>query len=162
VNWSLQDIATYKGLLGKVARQIAVEAPRVSRPEGLERCTLWVNRLEASQIHCDVVAHLRAMRDLVDWNGGGLVQSSPPTHTGLLPDGNRERFCRHALAARKLALQYVALCAQALPDRMSEGTLTSYEHVMLGLLDKTLAEFVGADAPVIETRIGDDPPPPLG
>ena len=160
VNWLPEDIARYKAMLGKVARQIAAEAPRVSRPEGLERCTLWVNRLEASQIHCDVVAHLRTMRDLVDWNAGKLVQANPPTHAGLLPEENRDAFCRHAGAARKLAQQYVALCAQSLPDRMSEGTLTSYEHVMAGLLDKTLAQFVGADAPAIEN--GQKPPPPLG
>jgi hypothetical protein len=160
VGWSPQDIGKYKAMLGKVARQIAAEAPSVSRPEGLERCTLWVNRLEASQIHCDVVGHLCAMRDLVDWNGGKLVPSNPPTHAGLLPDENRDAFCRHVSAARKLAQQYVALCAQALPDRMSEGTLTSYEHVMPGLLDKTLAQFVGADAPAIED--GQSPPSPLG
>ena len=160
VNWSLEDIARYKAMLGKVARQIAAEAPCVSRPEGLERCALWVNRLEASQIHCDLVTHLRQMRDLVDWKAGKLVQSNPPIHAGLLPGEHRDSFCRHAHAARKLANQYVALSAQVLPDRMSEGTLTSYEHVMPGLLDKTLAEFVGADAPAIED--GQKPPPPLG
>lgn len=160
VNWAPEDIAKYKAMLGKVARQIAAEAPAVTRAEGLERCTLWVNRLEASQIHCDVVTHLRAMRDLVDWNAGPLVPSNSSSHAGLLPGENREAFCRHADAARKLAQRYVALCAESLPDRMSEGTLTSYEHVMPGLLDKTLAQFVGADAPAVEN--GQKPPSPLG
>ena len=131
-------------------------------PEGQDRCTLWVNRLEASQVHCDVVLHLRAMHELVDWHAGKLVSPNPPVHAGLLPAVDRERFLRHAKAARELAAQYVSLCASALPDRMSEGTLTSYEYVMYGLLDKSLAEFAGVEAPASQGQAAAGPPSPIG
>jgi hypothetical protein len=151
VMWEAADISRYRAMLGQVADLIVAQASRVTRPEGLERCTLWVNRLGASQIHCDVVLHLRGMRDMIDWSDAA----------GKLPPDKQAQFCRHAHAARKLAGAYVALCARCLPDRMSEGVLTSYEHVLYGLLDKTLAEFIGSDAPTVQEPT-DGPPSPLG
>jgi hypothetical protein len=150
ITWKFEDLEEYKARLGRIADQIAHALPLVKRTAGLARCRLLLNRLEASRLHCDMATRLRTMHDMVDWT------------SGKLPAEKCEAFRRHALAARDLARDYVAHCAALLPDRMSEGTVTNYEHVAYGLLDKTLKEFLGEDVAALETPGSDGPPAPMG
>lgn len=148
VGWSVENIGRYRDMLGDVAARIEAALPRVGRQAGLERCKLMLNRLEASRIHCEVVARLRAMRDLVG-------------EDGKLPAQTRELFCGHAQAARELVEKYLSCWSLMLPDRMSEGMLVSYELVMPGVIDKVLEEYIGTKAPTIDLNV-QGPPSPLG
>ena len=147
--WSPKHIQTYHDMLASVEQRIESAMPAVTREVGQERCRLMVNRLQASQIHCRAIIEMRAMRDLLD-------QAS-----NKLPADRQAAFVAHARKARELAASYVSLSAAMLPDRTSEGNLVSYEHLMYGLLDKSLKEYVGEQAAADAGPDLDAPPAPL-
>ena len=148
ISWKPQDIATYRGMLGQIIRKIRGALPQVRGTAGMERCRFLLNRLEASRIHCDVITHLRVMREMV-------VDYDP----GQLPAEKQPAFREHAHTAAALAEAYVSHCATHLPDRGGEGTLTSYEHVIHGVINKALQDYVAEEIATVTGEDGGIAPP---
>lgn len=149
--WDHDELPEYMHQLEGLAARLHALLPHVTRPAGLARCRLLLNRLHASRIHCEVIAHIRTMREL-------MAEREP----GLLPEPQRGEFARHATAALEQAHAYVDLCCAELPDRGGEGTLVSYEHVMYTALRSFLRQYTGADdGPALATASTTGPPAPL-
>ncbi len=149
--WNHDALPEYLQQLEGLATRLHALLAHVTRPAGLARCRLLLNRLQASRIHGEVIAHIREMRALI-------AEREP----GLLPEPQRSEFARHGAAALAQAHAYVELCCVELPDRGGEGTLVSYEHVIYTALRSFLQQYTGAgDGAALATASTDGPPAPL-
>ncbi len=159
--WTPQNIEKYKTTLGKIARQIAGEAPRVLRRRArtAARCgsTAWRPR------RCIATSCCTSAPCTNWWTGmraswchriRPFTRASCPQSTASGSFATPRRPGNWPRSTSRFA--------HALPDRMSEGTLTSYEYVMYGLLDKSLAEFAGVEAPASQGQAAAGPPSPIG
>jgi len=148
-NWQKEHVLACRDGFLATAERLDALLPLVARPVGLERCRFMSNRLRASAHHCDVIVHLIEMRR--------LVQAHDPGH---LPEVDKGAFLAHGRAARAAADRYVRLTAAMMPDRGSEGTLTSYTHVIHGFIERSLGAYLGGEVAPVQAAAVDGPPPP--
>ncbi len=148
--YTLPGIAAYRQKLEEAARNIEKVLPHVRRSAGLERCRLLANRVEATLIHCDILANLVRMRKI-------LLQ-----HPGERPlvKSHRPPFTRLFAATRSLVARYNACTAALSPDRGTEGLITTYEQCLDGCLDKLGGIYLEC-APTIQKAEGKLVPIPV-
>ena len=120
----------------------------VDTQEGIAYLRLMINRCDASILHIKSLIELDKVANIFDYN----------TQTPL---SNEELYNANQIVnkARDLALQYLQLYGEMLPDRGCEGQLVSYYATILVFIDAVGANF-NKKIPILKIEEYDAPPMP--
>lgn len=122
-----------------------------TNPDGRSYLAFIVNRAHATAIYLQAVADATALQPICD--------GKTPDQLTTAEQAEVRRICDGALA---LTEDYMALHAEAIVDRGSEGTLISFYYTPPAVIKRIRAEYGGdqAHAPV-QVETFDAPPSPI-
>lgn len=148
--YTAEAVADYRTKLLQAAASAGSVIPHIRRREGMERGLFLINRIEASLLHCDILANLVKMRGFLLKHPAGKPLGAP----------GRKPFLRMLDQTRRLVARYTACTASMMPDRGAEGVITLYEQCLDGCLDRLGAAYLRT-APLSERAEGRLVPVPV-
>lgn len=143
-NFQTQSIERYE----RITADFKMLLPTAERSKGKDFIELMINRCQTSILHIRALMALDRLFDLYDYDH--------PHQT----DEERLTKIKAALSeSRRLAMDYLHLYGEILPDRGGEGHLVSYYETTVAFIDAVAANFTGKGNSVIDDEY-DAPPMP--